>query len=103
MSVAAQQPRKRGYFEAEENEDLLQRLNSEGLHQGHQKRARGGPGASPSGRCGPNFQAVEAAYSVGSGTLSALAALFPEMSDKVGMRAGSACHWVSVPVQPCIG
>lgn len=85
MSVAAHQPRKRGYFEAEENEDCLQRLCSEGLHQqGYQKRARGGSGASPSGRCGPDYQASGAgAYAVGSGTLAALAALFPEMSDKV--------------------
>eukprot|EP00887_Chlorella_sp_A99_P004612 scaffold4.g4612.t1 len=74
MSVAASQ-RKR-FFEAEENEDRLQRL-------GELKRAKAaGVGGSPSGRCAPGFGHA-ASYAVGQGTVVALRALFPEMNDKV--------------------
>lgn len=36
------------------------------------------------GRCAPSSEAAAASYAVGSATLAALRALFPEMNDKVG-------------------
>jgi hypothetical protein len=82
MSVATQHSPfavgSKRLYESEENEDHLQRLDSSAAsshkryRHPHQQHLRG----SPPGRCG----------SVGLATVTALRALFPEMSDKVGSR-----------------
>lgn len=79
MSVATQSPFAVGnkrLYDNEEKEDHLQRLDSTAAaHKRYRQRG------SPSRRCAGD--STQQAYTVGHAAITALRALFPEMSDKV--------------------